>query len=124
MAAQCEIKAILEMTGLGKELFMDERFNTTATPDAVTYNYRTQATADTEEALDLGDVATVELIWIKCISKDLAIDTSFSATFSTEIELQEGEVAVFKPAGTVYVRNLDTVTDDNSVYEYVVIGTT
>jgi hypothetical protein len=128
MAAECEIKAILEFTGLGKEIFMDERFTTTETPDTAIYQYRVQAAADTEEALDLGDVAftTVDAIWIRCISNDLDIDTSYqAATFSAEITVNEGEVTIFKPNGTVgelYIKNNDA--GEVSTFEYVIVGRT
>ena len=122
MAASAGINIIVELLGLGKIQSFIERFSLTSTPTEAIYNYRIQGTTDIEEALDLGGVSTVDLIAIKAVSKDLIIDTSYAAaTFSEEINLPEGEIALFKPVGsTIYVMN-DTALDV-CTYEYLVIG--
>jgi len=123
MAAEANISIIAEVSGLGKLQEFAEKFATTTAPTALTYNYRVQASAtDNPEALDLGDISTVHLIILKCVSNDIDIDTSYATSFSAEIEVQEGEVAIFKPTGTVYIQNDDT--GEQSTYEYLVIGTT
>jgi hypothetical protein len=80
-----------------------------------------QASADADEAIAVGDVGTIELIIMKCISNDVDVDTSYSAAFSAEIEIQEGEMAVFKPTGTTRIKNDDA--GEQSTIEYWVIGT-
>jgi len=120
MAAECTVSIIAELTGLGQLQQLAEKFSVTTTPARVHYQYMEQATADTEEALDVGDVGTVHLIILKCIANDVDIDTSFATTYSAEIEVQEGEVAVFKPTGTVYIKNDDAT--EKSTIEYLVIG--
>jgi len=122
MAASAGINVIVELLGLGKIQSFVERFSLSNTPALAHYNYRVQATTDTEEALDLGGVSTVDLIAIKAVSKDLIIDTSYAAaTFSEEINLPEGEIAVFKPVGsTIYVMNGTAL--DVCTYEYLLIG--
>ncbi len=121
MAAEANVSIIAEVTGLGQLQMIAEKFAITTTPARVHYQYMEQATADSEEALDVGDVGTVHLIILKCIANDVDIDTSYAAaTFSSEIEVQEGEVTVFKPVGTVWIENNDA--GEKSTIEYLVIG--
>ena len=121
MAAECNVNIIAKLSGLGDLQEISKRFSTTATPARALYHYEVQATADTEQALELGDVATVDLIIIKCVENDIDIDTTYSIAFSAEIVVQEGEVAVFKPEGsTVYWMNNDT--GESSTIEYLVVG--
>lgn len=120
MAAEATVNIIAEVTGLGQLQVLAEKFAITTTPARCVYQYMEQATADTEEALDISDVGTVHLIILKCIANDVDIDTSFVSTFSAEIECQEGEVTVFKPTGTVYIKNDDDT--EKSTIEYLVIG--
>jgi len=122
VAAECRIKVIAEFTGLGQEDTFSENFTVTTTPTAFTHQYRVQATTNTAEALDLGDVATVEFVILKCISNDLGIDPDFVTTFNEDIVCQEGEVVMFKPTAVVYVMNNDA--GELSTYEYWVVGTT
>lgn len=85
--------------------------------------YRTLATADTEETLDLGDVTTVDQIVLQAIDYDVAIDTSFNAAFSSEIIARAGGLpVVFEPSGTVKVKN-NTVSETPK-YCYIVVGRT
>ena len=122
MAGAASISIITELSGLGKLLEFAEKFNITTTPTAFTYNFRTLTTTDTAEALDLGDVSTVEYVVIKAVSGPLYVDTSFSSTFTNEIVIAAGEVACFKPAGATYVKNYTAAA--TPTYEYVCIGTT
>jgi len=120
MAAECTVSIIAELTGLGQLQQLAEKFSVTTTPARVHYQYMEQATADQAEALDIGDVGTVHLIILKCIANDVDIDTSWVSSFNAEIEVQEGEVTVFKPTGTVYIQNDDSA--EKSTIEYLVIG--
>ena len=120
MAASGTVNIITQLLGLGKELNFIDRFTLTNTPTKATHNYREQATADTEEALDLGGVTTVDLIVIKCVANDMTIDTTWVTTYVSELTLVEGEIAVFKPTGTVYIKNGTAL--EKSTYEYIIIG--
>lgn len=121
MSAEANFNILGEITGLGKELRIPERFSTTSVPTRVSYQYVVQAVADTAEALVVGDVGTIELIVMKCITNDVDVDTSYSVSFNAEIEIQEGETHIFKPKGTVYIKNDDSA--EQSTVEYWVIGT-
>jgi len=122
MTAAANVSIIAEVTGLGQLQVLAEKFAVTTTPARVHYQYMEQGTADQHEVLDVGDVGTVHLIILKCIANDVDIDTSYVAdTFSAEIEVQEGEVTVFKPSGTVWVENHNN-SGEKSTIEYLVIG--
>jgi hypothetical protein len=98
-----------------------KKFNITATPDTKYHNNVTQAAADTEEALSLGDVGTIEMMIVHCITNDVDFDTAYASSFEATIQVQEGEWAVFKPAGTVWFKNDDSAEQTN--FEYWLIGT-
>lgn len=121
MAATFDVSIIAELMGLDKDINFPEKFAVTTTPTKAMKGYQIQAVADTEEALNLGGITTIELIVIKCVSNDVDIDTSFNTAFSAEITVNEGEVAVFKPTGTVYIKN-DDATEVSTV-SYVIVGT-
>lgn len=120
MAASCEVNVIASLTGLGQLQDLAEKFSVTTTPARCVYQYLEQTTADTAEALEVGDIGTVHLIILKCVANDVDIDTSFDTSFSAEIECQEGEICVFKPTGTVYIQNDDE--GEKSTIEYLAIG--
>lgn len=124
MAATCTVTALMELTGLGKDSFFSEKGTVQTTPDAATYNYRTIATANTAEALDLGDVSTELLVVIKAVTYDLDVDCDYVDAFNADITVKaSGPPAVIpNPAGSVYVKN--NGTDEAAVYEYWCIGTT
>lgn len=120
MTAAANVSIIAEVTGLGQLQVLAEKFAITTTPARVHYQYMEQGTADGSEALDVGDVGTVHLIILKCIANDVDIDTTWVTSFVSEIEVQEGEVTVFKPVGTVHIKNNDA--GEKSTIEYLVIG--
>ena len=120
MAAEASVNIIATLTGLGDVQEFSKRFSTTSTPARALYHYMTQAVADTDEALEVGDVSTIDLIILKCVSNDCDLDCNFSAAFSADITVNEGEVACFKPAGTVYLKNNDA--GEQSTVEYLIVG--
>ena len=121
MAASAGINIIVELLGLGKIQSFVDRFTVTTTPTKSHYNYRQQAVADTEEALDLGGVSTVGLVVIKAVTNDMTIDTTFVSSYVAELVVLAGEIAAFNPSGTVYIKNQDSA--EQVTYEYLVIGT-
>lgn len=120
MSAECNVNIIAQLTGLGDIQDFAKRFSVTSTPARALYQYMVQTTADTEEALTVGDVSTIDLIIIKCVANDVDLDCNYSASFSADITVNEGEIAVFKPAGTVYLKNNDA--GESFTVEYLCIG--
>jgi len=119
--AEARIKGVLSITGLGTNHEMTFNAATNAAPTKTHYNYRTQAAADTPEALDLGGVTTVKLLVIKAIDEDLTVDLDFSSAFDTDITIPEGETAILPaPAGTVYISN--STSNTTTTYEYWIAG--
>jgi hypothetical protein len=82
--------------------------STTTTCTKFAHVYQIQAVADTDEALDLGNVTTPQIVLIKCIANDVDVDCSYSASFSADITVNEGEFALFRPVGTVRIKNDDS----------------
>lgn len=124
MAASITVSSRVELEGLGKNLYMQDVATDGTTPTASTYNYRVLATADTAEALDLGDISTVAIVIIRAIDYDLDIDLDFSVAFDADSTVKAGEPAAVipNPAGTVYVKNHNAA--ETPAYEYLAIGTT
>lgn len=122
MAAEMKISVFAELTGLGDIMrFLPKKYTLENTPTLKLQTRQIQAVADTEEALEVGDITTIHMILMECISKDCEIDTSFSSTFSAEITILEGESQVFKPSGTVYIRNT-AAEGAVSTVEYTIVG--
>ena len=123
MAAQFDISVIAELTGLGEDINFIKKGTDETTPTAGAYMYRTIATANTAEALDLGDVSTVTAIVLYAVDYDVDIDCDYSAAFDADLTAKAGSFPAIipYPAGTVYVQG---ETDQTPAYEYLVIGTT
>ncbi len=121
MSATASSKLITLLQGLGKTIEFPVGWSTTTTPTKYYYGRQIQATADTEEALEMGNVTTPLLVVISCVTNDVDIDTSFNTTFSAELTINEGECAVFSPTGTVYLKNDDA--GEASTLDILVIGT-
>lgn len=123
MAATFDVSVWAELTGLGKNISFTDKGTDGTAPTAGSYMYRKLATANSEEALDLGDVSTVTCIVIRAITNDLDVDLD-SSSFSADFTLSAGELPAVIPApvGTTKVKN--NTTDETPVYEYLVIGTT
>lgn len=124
MAAELSVSVSAELTGLGKDQNFIERATDGTTPTAATYNYRVLATTNSEEALDLGDVATVTLLAIKTVDYDLDVDLDYAdATFNKDFTLKAGEPAAVIPNPVlIYVKN--NTADQTPAYEYLLVGTT
>lgn len=121
MSAELRTTVVSQLTGLGKTFEFSETFITSTTPTKKYYGYQVQSTADTAEALELGNITTPELIIIKCITNDVDIDCNYATSFSADITIHEGEAAVFKPAGTVYIKN--NGSSEVSTLEVLIVGT-
>lgn len=122
MAGVASVNLSVSVSGLGKATHTLPISFTGAVPTVVTPQYRLLA-AETEEALPLGDVTTIEGILIiasVCNDGEIQVDTSYVDSFNAEIKMAEGEAQYFKPAGAVYIRNDD---DAAGAYEYLIFGT-
>ncbi len=124
MAAEVTVLVRAELTGLGKDQSFVELATDGTVPTAVTYGYRTLAVADTEEALDLGDIAVETILVIRAVTDDIDVDLDFSSAFDSDFTLKAGEPAacIPNPAGIVYVKNNGAA--ETPVYEYLLCGTT
>lgn len=120
MAAEAKVILAVSMTGLGKTIEFPEAFVTTTAPTAKSEIYQAQTTTNVAEALTLGGVITPHLIVIKAVDNRVSIDTSFVTTFSAELDVQEGEVAIFKPSGAVYIKNF--TAGEKVVVEALIAG--
>lgn len=120
MAASGSVKVVMQLLGLGQEQSFSDRFTLSSVPTTKVMDYRQQAVADTEEVLDVGSVTTVDALVIKAILNDMTVDPSFDTTYREGITIPQGEFAVFKPTGTVKIKNL--VSAEKVTYEYFIIG--
>jgi hypothetical protein len=118
MAAECRIKLIAEVTGLGQELEFSTNF-VTATPTLANYNYDSIGTS--AEALDISDISTVEFIIIKNTdgTNYVEIDANYSSSFSADFQIDAGKTAIFKPSGVVQAK----ANTAACIVEYITIGT-
>ena len=120
MAANLSVKILAKATELGDEKPFAEAFDVTATLTKATSNRQIQASADTDEALNLCGISTVELIIIKATSNDLLIDSDYVSSFDSDIIVPEGECAIFKPAGVVRIKNEDA--GEACTVDYLISG--
>jgi hypothetical protein len=120
MAASGSVKVVMQLLGLGQEQSFSDRFTLSNVPTTKVMDYRQQAVADTEEVLDIGSVSTIDAVIIKAILNDMTVDPSFDTSYRAGITIPQGEFAVFKPTGTVKIKNLDG--GEQATYEYFIIG--
>lgn len=124
MAATLDVSVIAELAGLGQDQNFTDKGTDGTTPTAGGYMYRTLATADSDEALDLGDVSTVTAIIIRAVTNDLDIDLDYASSFDVDLTVKAGEVpaVIPNPAGVTQVKN--NGAGEAPVYEYLIVGTT
>lgn len=108
MAATASAKLNILLDGLAKTLDLPYSWNTSTTPTKYYHGRQVQAEADAAEALELGNISTPLLVVISCVTNDCAVDTTYVSSFVEELTVNEGEVAVFTPKGTVYIKNNDS----------------
>jgi hypothetical protein len=121
MAGAAELNIVGSVAGLAEELQIHRHTSVTTTPTKTVRNRQIQAVANTAEALDMGSVTTVGFVVLTATDNNLLVDTSYSVAFSSELTVPEGETVVFRPTGTLYIKNgtsAETVTVD-----YVICGT-
>lgn len=121
MAGTATVNISARLTGLGESSFNLSDSFTDATPTKVVQQYRVLASADSDEALDLGDISTVEGIMIRAVDLDLDVDCDYVDSFNADLDIAAGECAYFKPEGTVKVKN--GTASETPAYEYIAWGT-
>ena len=122
MAAQLTVKIISELTGLGEEIIFAGLFSDTTPPTKSLFQYMEQATANVDEAIPVGDVATAGVLIIKAVTNDVMLDLDFVTTFDADLTILEGRWAVIpQPAGTVHFEAV-TITEKATI-QYLLIGT-
>jgi len=128
MTAAVNVTTIVELTGLGENIYFASKATDGTTPTAATMNYRVLAAGGTAEALDLGDVATETILIIRAVDYDLDVDLdnadNNAAGFDVDFTVKAGEPAavVPNPAGNVWVKNNTGV--ETPAYEFLLCGTT
>jgi hypothetical protein len=122
MAAAVECAITVSVTGLGKGTECKDIFTDTTAPEvAIHVEQQQQETADVAEVLNVGAIDTVRGIWVRAITGDIAVDTSYVASFTSEQIVYAGTSRVFTPTGTTWIKNntaLGQVT-----FEYLAWGT-
>ena len=108
MAASCNTSIIVEVDDLGENPVFVHKSSVTATPTKPVSIRQIQATADTDEAVNLGGISTVERLSIKCVANDVDVDLNYSSSFSADFTIPEGEsITITKPVGTTQIKNND-----------------
>ncbi len=123
MAGAGYINVVGAVTGLGEPVPVIARGDVVTTPTKVVKLRQIQATADTEEALNMGGITTASLIVIECVSNDVDVDTSFVAAFAAELTVEEGgpPAVIPTPSGTVYLKNDDA--GEKFTVDVTIVGT-
>ena len=123
MAAEFQVKMMAQLSGLGEQIDFIKSGTDETTPTAGSYMYRTIATANTAEALDLGDVSTVTAIVLYAVDYDVLIDCDCADVGSFDVDQTAKAagipVVITYPAGNVYVQG---EADQTPKYEFLVIG--
>lgn len=125
MPATLDVSVIAELQGLGQDISFLDKGTDGTTPTATTgRQYRTLAVADTDEAVDLGDVSTVTCIIIRAVTNDLDIDLDYASSFDVDMTVKAGEIpaVITNPAGVTQIKNNGAA--ETPVFEVWVIGTT
>ena len=122
MAVVAQVRVGVKLTGLGNLEEWAEKYDAVTTITRKFKQYLEQATANTDEALSFGDIGTVTMLFIKCVSNDVDIDLNYSSSFSEDLTIQEGEIAVIpSPVGIVRIKNNDDA--EKVVLEITAFGT-
>ncbi len=121
MAAESSTLIISEVIGLGEVGTFSEKSTVTATPLLAPNTRQIQAAADTDEALNLCGVETVELVCIKAVSNDVDIDLNYSSSFSADFTIPAGEsIVITKPIGVIRIKNNDSA--EVVTIDYLIVG--
>lgn len=123
MAASFSLSVNAELSGLDEVIPFIKKGTDETAPTAYTKMYGTIATANTAQALDLGDVATVTCIVIWAVDYDIDIDCDYVAAFDADQTAKAAgiPVVITYPAGTVYLKG---ESDQTPSFHYLIIGTT
>ncbi len=119
MAAEASVTITINCTGLASANYSLIKTFTGTTPTVVTQAHRLIA-AGADEAIPLGDIATVEGAIIVAVTEAMQVDLDFVSSFDADGEVAEGQAQYFKPSGVLYIKNTGAGT---GAYEYLLFGT-
>ena len=123
MAAQCEVKIFANVTELGEEQKIAERFTTTNTPEAVQYGYGT-VLSTSMEAIALGQVAAslIDVMYVKSIDNTMYVNP-VSSSGNKVLKIASGESCVFHPNVSNAVLSVGIICSTaGAKYEYLIVG--
>jgi len=124
VAAEFRMKLLAQLTGLATGVTKEMSINcaTVTTPDIDTFHRQSQATIDTAEALNIGDVTTELVVIIFAPTVAIDVDLNYSSSFSADFTIPIGQFAVIpKPVGLIYLNNNTGTT--KFVADIATIGT-
>lgn len=101
MASECNVSVIAEVMGLGEGLQFLEKFATREPVIKAVLNRQIQATAATEEALNLCGISTVELVIIKATANLLYIEANYPPAWAALQDYVVGDSVIH--GGTRYI---------------------
>jgi hypothetical protein len=106
MAGTSSTTIVTEVLGIDEPAVFSHKSNMTATPIKATKTRQIQAVADTDEAVNLCGISTVERLSIKCIANDVDVDLNYSSSFSADFTIPAGEsVTITQPVGVTQIKN-------------------
>jgi len=128
MAAEVSVSTILELTGLGSEEFISNKFTSGTTPYEVIKGK--PLFGDTAHTLDLGDIAAGKgyLLYLKAITNNfyfiLGATTGTPAVNNSHLYLAEGEHCVLpiNPNATIMTGIRYIGSASTAQLEYMLIG--
>lgn len=121
MAAECELRLTGSISGIEAEDLFHFLSDINGTPTKRIDTIQVQATADTAEALNLGNISTPMMVLVYAVENDVDVDLTYDTTFHAELSISEGEFNIFKPKGTVYIKN--ATASETATVEIIACGT-
>jgi hypothetical protein len=61
------------------------------------------------------------MVLVYAVENDVDVDLTYDTTFNAELSISEGEFNIFKPKGTVYIKN--ATESETATVEIIACGT-